>query len=78
MKKYHIRFNTKHNGSNLVWRVFENGKEHLASEVRIIGETYTECTIEQGETKWNIACQGNLRWENKTAIITTEFGNKNV
>lgn len=78
MKKYHIRFNTKHNGSNLVWRVFENGKEHLASEVRIIGETYTECTTEQGETKWNIACQGNLRWENKTAIITTDFGNKNV
>lgn len=23
MNKYHIRFNTKHNGSELVWRIFE-------------------------------------------------------
>lgn len=78
MKKYHVRFNTKHNGSDLVWRVFENGIEHLASEVRIIGETFTECTIEQGETKWNIACYGNLQWQSNTAIITTYSGNTNV
>ena len=38
MNKYHIRFNTRHNGSDLVWRVFENGQEHLAANVRLIGE----------------------------------------
>ena len=29
MNKYHVRFNTKHNGSDLVWRIFENGVEHF-------------------------------------------------
>ena len=71
MNKYHIRFNTKHNGSNLVWRVFENGQEHLASDVRLIGETYTECTEEYGETKLNIACYGRLVWVDQTAVIVT-------
>jgi hypothetical protein len=58
MNKYHVRFNTLHNGSPLVWRVFENGVEYLATDVCIIGETYIECTHEYGETKWNIACEG--------------------
>jgi hypothetical protein len=71
MNKYHIRFNTKHNGSPLVWRVFENGVEHLAQDVRIIGETFTECT-EENETKWNIACYGRLIWVDKTAVILTD------
>jgi hypothetical protein len=71
MNKYHIRFNTKHNGDELVWRVFENGVEHLATDVRIIGETFTECTNEYGQTKWNIACYGRIVWENKVAVIVT-------
>lgn len=70
MNKYHIRFNTKHNGSNLVWRIFENGIEHLAEDVRIKGETFTECTKDtSGEIKWNIACYGKLTWHDKIAII---------
>jgi len=74
VNKYHIRFNTKNNGSNLVWRVFENGVEHLASEVRILGgETFTERTEEHGETKWNIACFGNLVWKDSVAFIVSEF-----
>jgi hypothetical protein len=71
MSKFHIRFNTKHNGSDLVWRVFENGIEHLAKDVRIIGETFTECTAEYGETKWNIACFGRIVWVDKVAVIVT-------
>jgi len=55
----------------LVWRIFENGEEHLASDVRIIGETYTECTNEYGETKWNIACQGRMVWVEQVAVIVT-------
>jgi len=72
VNKYHIRFNTKHEGSNLVWRIFENGVEHLATDVRIIGETFTECTQEYDQTKWNIACFGRIVWVDKTAVIVTE------
>ena len=72
MNKYHVRFNTKHNGSELVWRIFENGEEYLASDVRIIGETFTECTREYGETKWNIACHGRIIWNDNVAVIVTE------
>jgi len=71
MNKYHVRFNTQHNGSYLVWRIFENGVEHLARDVRIIGETYTECTHEHGVTKWNIACEGRIVWVYQTAVIVT-------
>jgi hypothetical protein len=72
MSKFHIRFNTKHNGSELVWRVFEDGKEHLAKDVRIMGETFTECTEEYGETKWNIACRGDLAWDGNVAVIHSQ------
>lgn len=72
MNKYHVRFNTKHDESGLVWRVFENGRENLAEDVRIIGETFTECTVENNETKWNIACHGRLIWVGKVAVIVTE------
>lgn len=71
MNKYHIRFNTNHDGTPLVWRVFENGIEHLATDVRIIGETFTECTEEHGQIKWNIACLGNLTWSDKSVTIIT-------
>jgi hypothetical protein len=70
MNKYHVRFNTKNDGV-MVWRVFENGVEHLASDVRIIGETYTECTQEHGQTKWNIACKGRMVWVEQVAVIVT-------
>lgn len=72
MNKYHVRFNTKHNGSPLVWRIFENDVEYLATDVRMIGETYTECTQEYGDTKWNIACQGRIVWTDKAAVIVTD------
>ena len=77
MNKYHLRFNTKHNGSNLVWRVFENGVEHLAEDVKIVGEVFTETTQEHGETKWNVACNGNTHWDGKVAVITSETWKKN-
>ena len=46
--------------------------EHLAKDVRIIGETFTECTTEYAETKWNIACYGRMIWVDKVAIIVTD------
>ena len=73
MHKYHIRFNTMHGGdTDLVWRIFEDGVEHLARDVRIIGETFTECTTEHGQTKWNIACYGRVVWVDRVAVIVTD------
>ena len=41
-----IRYNTKHGDSDLVWRVFIDGVEHLASDLNITGNVWTEKTIE--------------------------------
>lgn len=73
MSKFHIRFNTKHGGNtSSVWRVFEDGQEHSASDVRIFSPLYTETTVEHGETKWNVTCQGRLVWDGTVAIITAD------
>jgi hypothetical protein len=73
MAKFHVRFNTKHDGNtNLVWRVFEDGIEHLASDVRIFSPLYTETTKEHNETKWNVACNGRIVWDGTVAIITAD------
>ena len=55
-----------------MWRIFENGTEYIAKDVRLIGETYTECTQEHGETKWNIACVGRMVWVDHVAVIVTD------
>jgi len=70
VSKFHIRFNTKHSGSELVWRIFEDGVEHLASDVKVYSPLYTETTVEHGETKWNVACNGRIVWDGTIAIIT--------
>jgi len=72
VSKFHVRFNTKHDGSDLVWRVFEDGVEHLATDVRIYSPLYTETTVEHGETKWNVACDGRIVWDGTVAIITND------
>ena len=73
MAKFHIRFNTQHGGDmDRAWRVFEDGKEHLASDVRIFSPLYTETTTEYGETKWNVACDGRIVWDGTVAIITAD------
>jgi hypothetical protein len=73
VSKFHIRFNTKHDGNTeVVWRIFEDGTEHLASDVRIFSPLYTETTVEHGETKWNVVCNGRMIWDGTTAIITNE------
>ena len=69
MNKYHIRFNTHHNGSELVWRVFENGVEFLVKDFNIITPVFSECTIENGIQKWNLACFGRMSILNDIAYI---------
>jgi hypothetical protein len=73
VSKFHIRFNTKHNGNTAqVWRIFEDGVEYLASDVKIFSPLYTETTVEHGETKWNVTCNGRIIWDGTVAIITNE------
>lgn len=61
-QKHHflIRVNTHHQGSDLKWCLIQDGFEHLVRDVRIQVPVYTEVTIENGEEKYNIACDGTL------------------
>lgn len=58
---YQIRFNTKHGASDLVWRIFEDNIECLATAFRISTHMYSEQSTEDGVTKWNVACDGQMR-----------------
>jgi hypothetical protein len=55
-----IRFNTKHDGTDLKWRLIQDGVEKLVTDVKINARVYTETSQEWGETKYNIACDGYL------------------
>jgi hypothetical protein len=70
MNKYHIRFNHQHNGSGKVWRVFENGTEHLVEHLDIQVPIRDDVTVESGIEKWNVYCEGYLALDNGTARIT--------
>jgi len=69
MNKYHIRYNTQHAESNLVWRIFENGSEHLVEAFYINVPLYSDTTVENGVKKWNVACEGIMRIVDNVAYI---------
>ena len=69
MNKYHIRFNTQHNGSGLNWRVFENGVEHLVRSFKITAPTFDEVSVENGIEKWNVCCHGHMTITDDRAVI---------
>lgn len=65
-----IRFNTKAAESNpLKWRVFVNGRENLASGFQIHGFVNDEISHEGSQIKYNLSCQGRIRWEGDVAVI---------
>jgi hypothetical protein len=68
MYKVRIRYNTKvSEGSDLHWRVLIDGKEQLASFVKLHLPTYTTKELVDGIEKWHIACDANrIEW-NETA-----------
>jgi len=70
MNKYHIRFNHEHNGNGLVWRVFENGVEHLVKHLNIQVPMSDAITYENDIEKFNVYCEGFLNIQSNTAIIT--------
>jgi hypothetical protein len=70
MNNYYIRYNTQHGESDLVWRIFENGQEHLVKSFQILVPVYGESTVEYGVQKWNVACQGHMVIQNGIAVIS--------
>ena len=69
MNTYLIRFNHNHNGLGLVWRVFENGLEHLVQHVKILVPVYDQVTVENGVEKWNLCCHGYMTITDSQAVI---------
>ena len=69
MNKYHIRFNHQHNGSKQVWRVFENGVEHLVEHLDIRVPIRDEITVEDTVEKWNIYGEGTMTITDGVAYI---------
>jgi hypothetical protein len=52
-----------------VWRVFEDGEEHLVKHVRINVPSFDEETVEFGAIKWNIVCSGSMNIVDDIATI---------
>lgn len=72
MSHYLIRFNKSagqpgRGSPEHVWRIFEDGKEHLARHVRIL----VPCWSEQSGPDWNMACNGRMTFfsDTDTAVI---------
>jgi hypothetical protein len=53
-----------------VWRVFENGVEHLVKHISLQVPVFDEYTLENGIQKWNICCEGTMVIKDDVAIIT--------
>ena len=72
-KTFQIRFNTNSTNEDNRWRLIEDGKEHLVSNIIINGHTYTtkDWVDELNEFKWHISCEGSYEIKNNIAYITT-------
>jgi len=53
----------------MVWRLFENGREHLVKNFEIRVPVRGESTMEDGIQKWNVACEGHMQIQNGVAEI---------
>ena len=69
MNTYYIRYNTQHGESDLVWRIFENGQEHLVKNFQVLVPMYGASTLEHGIQKWNVCCQGYMHITDGVAVI---------
>jgi hypothetical protein len=67
-----LRFNTKAEKDNpLVWRVYINGVELLASGFEIHGYMHDQISYEGEVKKFNVGCKGRVRWDVTKAVIIT-------
>ena len=73
-KTYQIRYNTVSTDESNRWRLIENGKETLVSDVIVDGHTYTtkDWMPEINNFKWHITCVGYLEVKDGVAHIKTE------
>lgn len=72
-KQFQIRFNTISKSEDDRWRLIEDGKETLVSDIIINGHTYTtkDWMEEINDYKWHISCEGYCEIKNNIAYVTT-------
>ena len=73
IKKFQIRFNTISTSDIDRWRLIEDGKEHLVSNIIIDGHTYTtmDWMGDINDYKWHISCEGYVNIQNNIAYVVT-------
>ena len=73
IKTFQLRFNTSSMSEDDRWRLIENGKETLVSNIVVNGHTYTtkDWIDEIEEYKWHISCEGYCKIKNNVAYINT-------
>jgi uncharacterized membrane protein len=72
-KTYRIRYNTFSKTDNERWRLIEDGKEILVSDVIVNGHTRTtqDWIPEINDFKWHVSCTGHCIIINNIAYVTT-------
>jgi uncharacterized membrane protein len=72
-KKFQIRFNTVSTSEDDRWRLIEDGKETLVSDIVVNGHVYTtkDWLEEINDYKWHISCEGFCSIKNNIAYVTT-------
>jgi uncharacterized membrane protein len=72
-KKFQIRFNTLSTSEDDRWRLIEDGKETLVSDIIVNGHVYTtkDWIESTSEYKWHISCDGFCSIKNNVAYVTT-------
>lgn len=72
-KKFQIRFNTVSTSEDDRWRLIEDGKETLVSDIVVNGHVYTtkDWLEEINDYKWHISCEGFCNIKNNIAYVTT-------
>ena len=73
IKTFQIRFNTNSTDETNRWRLIENGKEILVSNIIVDGYTSTtkDWIEEINDYKWHISCKGHCTIKDNIAYIQT-------
>jgi len=73
IKKFQIRFNVNSQAEHERWRLIEDGKEYLVSNIIIDGHTCTtmDWMEDLQDYKWHISCEGYVTIQNNTAYVVT-------
>jgi uncharacterized membrane protein len=73
IRTFQIRFNTISKSEDDRWRLIEDGKETLVSNIIVNGHTYTtkDWIEEINDYKWHVSCEGYCKIKNNIAYINT-------